>query len=91
MGEACISDVEMFGNGSVLTLPLTPPYSTVVLAPVVGGMVVLTILPLVFATILACCVTGYVRDVLFHKVVKGCIGPFCNIVVSRAVFELVSS
>ena len=64
-------------------LPTISPHSTVVLAPVVGGAVVVTLIPLVFATILAYCVTGYIRDVLFQSHVKTCIGPSCSIWVSQ--------
>ena len=58
--------------------------STVVMAPVVAGSVVGTILPLLAATILGYCITGYIRDALFGRTVKKCIGPFCNIIVSPA-------
>lgn len=53
------------------------------MAPVVGGAVVSTILPLLTATILGYCITGYIRDVLFGRMVKKCIGPLCNILVSQ--------
>ena len=56
-------------------------YRTVIVAPVVCGVIVLTILPLVLGIILAYCVTGYIRDVLFHKVVISCVRPCCNILV----------
>ena len=63
-------------------LPTTSLCSTVVLAPVIGGAVLVTLIPLVFATILAYCITGYIRDVLFQSHVKSCIGPSCNVWVS---------
>lgn len=53
------------------------------MAPVVAGAVVATILPLLTATILGYCITGYIRDALFGRTVKKCIGPSCNILVSR--------
>jgi len=53
---------------------------------VVGGAVVVTLIPLVFATILAYCVTGYIRDVLFQSHVKTCIGPSCSIWVMVLTF-----
>ena len=72
----------------LLLLPLVlrlllPFHSTAVVGPVIGTAVVLTFIPLIFATILAYCITGYIRDVLFHSVVKSCIGSSCNIWVSR--------
>jgi hypothetical protein len=51
------------------------------MASVVGGIGVTSILPLILATILAYCVTGYVRDELYHPFVKTCVGPGCNILV----------
>ena len=57
-------------------------YSTAVMAPLVAGSVVATILPLLAVTVLAYCITGYIRDALFGRVVKKCIGPLCNILVS---------
>lgn len=56
-------------------------YSTVIMASVVGGIGASSILPLILATILAYCVTGYVRDELYHPFVKTCVGPVCNIFV----------
>ena len=55
------------------------------MAPVVAGAVVGTILPLLAATILAYCITGYIRDALFGATVKKCIGPSCNILVSQSI------
>ena len=61
------------------------PSSTVVMAPVVIGMVVLTLVPLTLATIMGYCITGYIRDVLFQRTVKQCIGSLCcNATVSLA-------
>ena len=57
------------------------PCSTVIMASVVGGIGASSIVPLILATILAYCVTGYVRDELYHPFVKTCVGPFCNILV----------
>ena len=57
------------------------PCSTVIMASVVGGIGASSIAPLILATILAYCVTGYVRDELYHPFVKTCVGPFCNILV----------
>lgn len=59
---------------------------TAVMAPVVGGAVVSTILPLLTATILGYCITGYIRDVLFGRMVKKCIGPLCNILLMFFTF-----
>ena len=53
------------------------------MAPVVAGAVVGTILPILTATILGYCITGYIRDVLFGGGVKKCVGPSCNILVSQ--------
>lgn len=60
-------------------------HRTVVMAPVVGGAIVGTILPLLTATILSYCITGYIRDVLFGEAVKKCIGPSCNALVSQCL------
>ena len=57
-------------------------YSTVLLAPLVGGITGSTIFPLLLATILAYCTTGYVRDELFHPLVKTCVGTCCSSLVS---------
>ena len=61
----------------------SPPYSTIILAPIVGGIAGTTIFPLILATILAYCVTGYVRDELYHPCVKACVGQMCNVWVSE--------
>ena len=58
-----------------------PLHSTVIVASIVGGIGVTTIIPLILATILAYCVTGYVRDELYHPFVKTCVGPMCNVLV----------
>lgn len=60
-------------------------FSTIVLAPIVGGVAGTTLLPLLVATVLAYCVTGYVRDELYHPLVKGCVGGACSILVSGGV------
>lgn len=52
---------------------------TIVVAPIVAGLIVFTVLPIVMATILAYFVTGYIRDVLFHSCVKSYIGAPCSI------------
>jgi hypothetical protein len=56
------------------------------MAPVVAGAVVGTILPILAATILAYCITGYIRDSLFGGTVKKCIGPSCNILTMVFTF-----
>jgi hypothetical protein len=56
------------------------------MAPVVAGAVVGTILPLLASTILGYCITGYIRDALFGRVVKKCIGPSCNILMMLVTF-----
>ena len=61
------------------------PYRTAVMAPVIAGAVVGTILPLLTATILGYCITGYIRDALFGRTVKKCIGPSCNVLVSTYI------
>ena len=67
-----------------LTLSFLSPShpSTVILAPLVGGITGSTIFPLLMATILAYCTTGYVRDELFHPLVKSCVGACCSSLVS---------
>ncbi len=70
---------------SQLTLPPPPPCRTEVnvMGPVVGIAVVLTIVPLVLFTISSYCITGYIRDILFHGAVKCCVRSYClNIAVS---------
>ncbi len=66
--------------------PLYPPYSTIILAPIVGGIAGTTLFPLILATILAYCVTGYVRDELYHPFVKACVGQMCNVWVSAYMY-----
>ena len=46
-----------------------------------GGVAGTSILPLLVATVMAYCVTGYVRDELYHPLVKGCVGGACSFVV----------
>lgn len=46
-----------------------------------GGVAGTTLIPLLVATILAYCVTGYVRDELYHPLVTKCVGGTCNILV----------
>ncbi|XP_064405723.1 uncharacterized protein LOC135350810 isoform X2 [Halichondria panicea] len=53
--------------------------NTIILAPIVGGIAGTTLFPLILATILAYCVTGYVRDELYHPFVKACVGQMCNV------------
>ncbi|MCG8620936.1 MAG: hypothetical protein MJE68_02890, partial [Proteobacteria bacterium] len=57
--------------------PSLPLSSTVVMAPVVVGMVVITLVPLILSTTMGYCVTGYIRDVLFQRTVKQYIGSLC--------------
>jgi hypothetical protein len=69
---------------------LFSPLSTVILAPLVGGVAGSTILPLLLATLLAYCSTGYVRDELYHPLVKACVGSCCSsIVIVLTFFYLV--
>ena len=70
--------------------PIIALCSTALMAPVVAGAVVGTILPILAATILAYCITGYIRDSLFGGTVKKCIGPSCNILVSTTLNTLVN-
>lgn len=56
--------------------------STIVLAPVVGGVAGTTVIPLLIATVLAYCSTGYANDELYHPLVKICVGKFCSLLVS---------
>ena len=63
----------------------THTHSTIIFAPIVGGVAGTTIFPLVLATIIAYCVTGYVRDELYHPFVKACVGTMCNVWVSEHV------
>ena len=70
--------------------PIIALCSTALMAPVVAGAVVGTILPILAATILAYCITGYIRDSLFGGTVKKCIGPSCNILVSTMLNTLVN-
>ena len=55
--------------------------STIILAPIVGGLTGTTLIPLLVATILAYCVTGYVRDEMYHPLVTKCVGGTCSILV----------
>ena len=60
-----------------------------VMGPVVGIAVVLTIVPLVLFTISSYCITGYIRDILFHGAVKCCVRSYClNIAVSLYLHSL---
>ncbi len=71
-------------HGDLITVPLSlvpPACSTVIFSSIIGGMAGTTILPLLFATVLAYCVTGYVRDELYHPFVKKCVGPSCTLLV----------
>ncbi|XP_064406016.1 uncharacterized protein LOC135351046 [Halichondria panicea] len=61
-----------------------------VMGPVVGIAVVLTIVPLVLFTISSYCITGYIRDILFHGAVKCCVRSYClNIAVMATTFVLI--
>jgi hypothetical protein len=51
---------------------------TVILAPLVGGVAGSTIIPLLLATLLAYCSTGYIRDELYHPFVRACVGTCCS-------------
>jgi len=77
---------------SVALLNATPTLQnhTTIFAPIIGGVAGTTVFPLVVATILAYCVTGYVRDELYHPFVKGCVGVSCNawIIVLTFVYFL---
>ncbi len=64
----------------------THTHSTIILAPIIGGVAGTTIFPLLLATILAYCVTGYVRDELYHPVIKACVGQMCNVCVSDRIY-----
>lgn len=68
---------------SIITVSETDLFTnhTVILAPVIGGLAGTTILPLFCATIMAYCVTGYIRDELYHPFVKACVGSTCSTVV----------
>jgi hypothetical protein len=66
---------------------LSLTYSTIILAPIIGGLAGTTILPLLVATVLAYCITGYVRDELYHPLVKECAGGLCSIVVRGTCFN----
>ena len=68
-------------SSSSLPPPHTHTHSTVVFAPIIGGVAGSTVIPLVLATILAYCITGYIRDELYHPFVKGCVGAAGNILV----------
>ena len=63
--------------------------SVVIFAPIVGSVVLLTIIPVAVSTIMAYCVTGYIRDELFANVVKKCIGPCCSFFVSSNNLTLI--
>ena len=54
-------------------------------APIAGGMVLLTIFPVFFATLMAYCVTGYIRDELYAATVKNFIGMCCSFFVSPSL------
>ena len=57
-------------------------HSTIIFGPIAGGALLLTVLPIVFSTVMAYCVTGYIRDELFSSVVKKFIGKCCSFFVS---------
>lgn len=54
----------------------------VILAPVLGGVAGTTLVPLLMATTMAYCATGYVKDELYHPFIKWCVGGCCNFFVS---------
>ena len=43
------------------------------------------VVPLLLATIMGYCVTGYIRDELYSNNIKRCIGPCCSFFVSDHV------
>ena len=61
------------------------PRSTVIFASIIGGIGGSTIVPLIVATVLAYCVTGYVRDELYHPFVKMCVGASYSVWVSETL------
>lgn len=63
-----------------LSFPLY--FSVLIFAPIIGGLLLLSILPILLSTIMAYCVTGYIRDELFASIVKKFIGPVCSFCVS---------
>jgi len=66
----------LYGVATMNTVPQLQD-GTMVMGPVVVGMVVLTLVPLALALIMGYCVTGYIRDILFQRTVKQCIGSLC--------------
>ena len=56
--------------------------SVIVFAPVLCGVVVLGVIPLMLATIMGYCVTGYIKDELYKARVKRCIALPCSAFVS---------
>ncbi|XP_003384522.1 PREDICTED: uncharacterized protein LOC100635853 [Amphimedon queenslandica] len=64
----------------IVTISTTSVLSqnVVIFAPVIGGIIILTIFPILFSTIMSYCVTGYIRDELFASIVKKFIGPVCS-------------
>lgn len=59
--------------------------SLIIFAPVLGGVVVVGVIPLILATIMSYCVTGYIRDELYTLTVKRCIGLPCSLFVSQCI------
>jgi hypothetical protein len=93
LGTVCYTTLSLLGftiSSIVGTVQLSSvPHlqnGTALMAPVVAGAVVGTILPILAATILAYCITGYIRDSLFGGTVKKCIGPSCNILIMAFTF-----
>lgn len=60
--------------------------NTVIFASIIGGIGGSTIVPLIVATVLAYCVTGYVRDELYHPFVKMCVGASYSVWVVILTF-----
>lgn len=60
--------------------------NTQLLGTVVGGVVGSSIIPLVLATILAYCTTGYVRDELYHPFIKTFVGHICSSLIILLTF-----
>ena len=82
--QSCLLRCRKLGEVCSFDLSLSHCCSVVVLAPVICGLVVLTLIPLILVAILAYFATGYIRDILFQTSVKSCIGSgSCNVFVSE--------
>ena len=55
---------------------------TPIFSPVLAFLTVGSLVPLIFSTVMAYCITGYVRDELYHNSIKSCVGGACTKVVS---------